>query len=893
MSAEKELARILAGLSRETRTQARASQAAFRAVELTDGPVEYYDEAGDLRLQVGAGEDGVFTITEVGAPPPPQPSSAVITDLPGMINIEYDGTFVDENRPLDLKHVEVHVGPDEFYVPDDFTQITVWASAKGGAVTYPTTPADGLVWVKLVAVNNALVESVPSDASAGEGLQIVVESDGNPPPKVTGLFVEGGVRSAFLSWNLVVSPDPVRYKVYGAVDALLLAADANHYIGTASANRFVAYSVWDDVAAQMVALSPEKLYYFLVVAEEEDDGPGLPSDPASGSPVQITGPDIAAEAVNTNHLRANAITADKFEAVLALVTEIQAAGGTVKLNDDGITVTNSDGTATTLKGGASHLAGTAELDETTINGGLKINDLDNYLNGSMRMSDGFVEPTAKPTLTSYRKSVTVAADYGYDRHGLFAYDSGSWVVTDNASGNGAVQTWAKDGSVGFPLISLSGNDCRGGMVRDPGGKFYMLGQRAGSGDDWFIERYSAAQVFEARWRIAGYSTTQRCALGYHAAGGYLIVFRVAPTGNSAIERWNTDGTSAGSQIAGPTWDVTPSGILFTDGGGLFATSRWVLASQSGGVRVYSTAMARITSEEWTHASATVRGIYFDAGATDHFFEWNGKTVFEYSPEPGASYDFALALVDNDPAGLGTATSLPGGRQLYAVPRMMFVKATVPKPPDNGNTDDPNTVAIYCGTPGGTLYRQSILPTSPAVGGIPTTYSQEYPKALALTAVPAEVTSGFAGRTAPAPGALESAKAGVVSGQMISLKGSGAWQLGEAGGDVNGKMIEATTSLTITDANYTGTITLSKIAGIVYCDVSIFRSTGFSSSFHQVATIPVGWRPKIGKTLPSTGYFGTNWVAYSLQFTTAGAVSVRESAANSTTIALNTSWPCAG
>jgi hypothetical protein len=176
--AERQIARTIAALSRETRALSRASQAARRSVEITDGSVSYYDEDGVERLAIGPQEDGGFLVTELNGPPPPQPTAPDVIPTSGGVVVRYDGTYEEANIPSDFSHTEIHASVTEDFVADDSTQIGTFPSSLGGEVFYALPAEYGDRYFALVAVSRSAQESVPSDAIVGAGLAI----EGVPGP---------------------------------------------------------------------------------------------------------------------------------------------------------------------------------------------------------------------------------------------------------------------------------------------------------------------------------------------------------------------------------------------------------------------------------------------------------------------------------------------------------------------------------------------------------------------------------------------------------------------------------------------------------------------------------------------------------------------------------------
>ncbi|MCA1218708.1 hypothetical protein [Streptomyces sp. 8L] len=101
------------------------------------------------------------------------------------------------------------------------------------------------------------------------------------------------------------------------------------------------------------------------------DGPA--SAQTAGVPAQVDGPDLTAGSVTAVAIAAGAVTADKLEAILALVTRLVAGdptGARVELNGDGLRVYNNTGALTVSFDGASgNAAFTGTITGSDISGG--------------------------------------------------------------------------------------------------------------------------------------------------------------------------------------------------------------------------------------------------------------------------------------------------------------------------------------------------------------------------------------------------------------------------------------------------------------------------------------------------------------------------------------------
>lgn len=91
---------------------------------------------------------------------------------------------------------------------------------------------------------------------------------------------------------------------------------------------------------------PYQAHYVRLVAVNTSAAESSPSTETSATPLKVDGPDLTAGSVTAAAIQAGAVTADKLEAILQLVTRIVAGnptGARVELNEDGLRVYNGSG----------------------------------------------------------------------------------------------------------------------------------------------------------------------------------------------------------------------------------------------------------------------------------------------------------------------------------------------------------------------------------------------------------------------------------------------------------------------------------------------------------------------------------------------------------------------
>lgn len=119
---------------------------------------------------------------------------------------------------------------------------------------------------------------------------------------------------------------------------------------------------------------PYEPHYIRLTAVNTSGAAGEASTEVEATPIRVDGPDLEAGSVTAGTIAAGAVTAEKLEAVLQLVTRLVAgdpAGARVELNEDGLRVYNGEGELTIRfdsADGSGVFSGT--ITGSTITGGL-------------------------------------------------------------------------------------------------------------------------------------------------------------------------------------------------------------------------------------------------------------------------------------------------------------------------------------------------------------------------------------------------------------------------------------------------------------------------------------------------------------------------------------------
>lgn len=118
---------------------------------------------------------------------------------------------------------------------------------------------------------------------------------------------------------------------------------------------------------------PYQVHYVQLTAVNTSGNASAASAEASATPVKVDGPDLTAGSVTAAHIQAGAITAEKLEAILQIVTRLVAGdpdGARVELNEDGLRVYNaSDALMVQFDAATGDAVFTGEVTGSAITGG--------------------------------------------------------------------------------------------------------------------------------------------------------------------------------------------------------------------------------------------------------------------------------------------------------------------------------------------------------------------------------------------------------------------------------------------------------------------------------------------------------------------------------------------
>lgn len=317
------LARRLKALEK-SRLQVKTPSLAQSSIE--GGALTAVDDDANQTMVIGRQFDGTNAPSVVTGPTPPIPSQPGVFSSPGAIRVYWDGTFANALvAPMDFSRVTVHVIPVAEY--DDATfdptnQSYIYGSiehATGGEISPILEPGEYAVVLVSWSIAGKFSEESQVGLGSSEEFADPTLPDGLAPATAPTVVWAGGIGSVFYRWNPVANADPTEYALYVRAGQAPTTADDTYLVAAGNIQQATVRSALgpdpDNVSGPEIvsAITPGVDYYGIVVAYDAD-GQGPDSLPAIAQSVQINSPDIATNAITTDHLQANSVGVDQIQA---------------------------------------------------------------------------------------------------------------------------------------------------------------------------------------------------------------------------------------------------------------------------------------------------------------------------------------------------------------------------------------------------------------------------------------------------------------------------------------------------------------------------------------------------------------------------------------------------
>lgn len=205
-------------------------------------------------------------------------------------------------------------------------------------------------------------------AEAGENIT-PDPSDGFPPSESPDATVIGGLGALFVKWQAILNADPVTYQVHISTTSEFTPDETT--LATETGATSTTIRALPDGSAVLYGTD-----YHVVIVATDADGAGPVGVQATGRPVQITSPDIAAEFIYGGTIIADQIIGGTLAVDVALTGTLRTAesGARVELGPFGLVAYNSLGEPASLIGsdGNSTFKGDVQARTLTVTDGMSI-----------------------------------------------------------------------------------------------------------------------------------------------------------------------------------------------------------------------------------------------------------------------------------------------------------------------------------------------------------------------------------------------------------------------------------------------------------------------------------------------------------------------------------------
>lgn len=498
-------------------------------------------------------------------------------------------------------------------------------------------------------------------------------------------------------------------------------------------------------------------YYVRIIAID-DDGAAPQSLQAVASVFQVTGIDIAFDSVAAGHIVTGTLTGDLFAATVIFAGTFKTAetGQRVWTGTSGIQGYRSDGSLMisipTEDGQEILLDGEIIARGMTVIGGASFESLENEFraDSAVTLMRGLTAPSASPQvqvaydtlqpstagLTALQKTNT-DPDFGlggpFDlvpsevSHIEWRTDSGGYFVIHQQRTNGT-RSWHFD-AAGAP-VDIFGTGVYFSDLKDweTWSTTVMTTSSAPKNGTYVLFRFIPNNTYyvSAPVGINRYSRQNGVAppcIGNNGADLYIA--EVISSTHLNIRYFVPDGS--GGNMPAPTvayestagYTAAAGLCAITNGSFDMGGARYMTAERNNGtnVRMLVTSGTNAnsifpggTSLNW--GSANLQAETFESPTTNRKgVAWDGTQFWTYSGDgflykhTGEKWDPVVAssvywgqltFYDSDAAGTGTHETMPGVFKSYVAKRRSKNTLVIPPIPDNGGTDDPNTIRFYIG-----------------------------------------------------------------------------------------------------------------------------------------------------------------------------------------------------
>lgn len=691
--------------------------------------------------------------------------------------------------------------------------------------------------------------------------------------------VLGGISSLLVRWDAITHINPVTYAVYVS-DTTPVVPSATTFVGEVTGTQLTVRRIPVPNVELGTPDSPllyETVYYAALVAKDSVDPTYVSPTSAegSGSPVQATAGDLAADSVTAEQIVAGSITGESFSGEVILGSRIATAnaGQRVEIDPAGVRLFNSaDELRVNLPTDPAQdpsFRGRVEADGLTVRQGAQFfSTLNEFAKDSrISLAEQVAAPVAAPDVSMTWGAVqleqraitgplgTFSLDYSQIRSAAWHPTLSRFIVSQYRPGLGT-RLWYYDLSGMLaalspnPIVDYADNWDVVGFGYDTAGEIRALFQYQG-GDYWIYDptRPAGSQTRE----YVRQNSARRPTLFVDGSNDIYVVEQ--STGGPTIFRRVTTNTSpvtvAGAVTVSGVADANWAPVFGYRGNADFGTARYLTAGRNAeSYRVFATGGSYQAAEAFPPPVSRAAAFWAPGGTarfmtigTDGRLYMHSNIAWTSSADD--TWHLAQTFYDNQATG-GTHETLVGAVRTFTMTKRANVRVTLSQVPYAGGTDDPNRWRVYGkrGTAPGTNGSGTTLQ---AEGAYTTT---QYTQAVVLTtsgAAPPS-SSNFPGAT---PAKLVSARAmpGDPSKPIVEIRGdgSGRWGPLEFDGDGTYSASYDTGWVTITPAaGSSGTLAGRRVGNAVYLRGTVLPGASWVVDTDKtlVSSLPTQFQPSL-------------------------------------------------
>lgn len=574
---------------------------------------------------------------------------------------------------------------------------------------------------------------------------------GTLPPDVTEVVapgtspvptISGGIGVLLVRWDPIVGGSDFLVQVHLSTNPAFVAVldDPDTLVGTTNGTQFWIRNQADGSDLEYIVPNADPLIqvprvYYVSLIAYNTDGEAAPSAVVSGSMMQITGPDIAVNAIWAGRMNVSRLDSGDLFADVALVgsvTSLGTSGRKVWMDSRGFHSQDippaGEPEGRTLvdfpnDGAPNVITGRTETDALVVNTGGEFHGTSHIVSGAKIIYDSGVQPpAAAPIVIPGYQKITLA-DTSFvlpegDWYGLCIGHDGRWYRALDSDGYGSfIYAWEADGGIGDIFPVFSDDKIRGWTYA--GGFYYALVLKADG--NWWVYGYDTDGGFASSILVNGLGGNHTIGTDHTAGVNRVLVGqRNTSTGIPTVKSYDIN-ISTGALTFAINW--TPTGSYDYDLGyvarGVFdyGADRYVLRARQASssvlnFRVYNTSAGASynASEIWPAADVNyTSGGWFDG---TRFYSVNtGRTIRRYEKGrcmwTSGTDDHVWKYTWYDSAGTTHETTGSPEQEITMLKRQR-VTITTSAIPANG-ADDPDSVRIYSKLAGGTFAREVTTP----------------------------------------------------------------------------------------------------------------------------------------------------------------------------------------